>query len=147
MSPLAPIAVRIPRARLLRHRSPRHLLGAVPAEVRPSYRMSPREVRFARELVERHANLWLYRVHQRQFAGDFAIVDMSAPCWTQRSLFVLDLKLGAPVRLGRGPAGVQLMRAPELADSLTRAGVCRSEPILATGDGRALVPWLGGVRG
>ncbi|TNE84247.1 MAG: hypothetical protein EP330_30030 [Deltaproteobacteria bacterium] len=141
----APIAVRVLRARALRHRAVGHLFREIPASLRPFYAMTPRETRFVRALLADHPNLWLYRVHQQRFAGDFAVIDMSSPRWERRPLFVVDLKLGAPVRLGRGPAGVQLLRVPELVDTLRGLRVSGSEPILATGDGQALHAWLGSM--
>lgn len=116
---------------------------AISGEVRPGFAMTPRETRFARQLLASHPNIWLFRVHQRRFAGDFAAVDMSAPRWTERLWFAVDLKLGAPVRLGRGSAGVQLLRVPELGSMLREAQICTTDPILATGDGGALAKWIG----
>jgi hypothetical protein len=104
-----------------------------------SYRLSPDEVRFARLLGERHANLWLYRTHQQRRAGDFAVVDVSSPLPDTRRLFVVEVKLGAPVTDGRG-AGNQLTAAHTVRTALSTAGVIGEavQTELRVGDGRAL---------
>jgi hypothetical protein len=74
------------------------------------YALSGPETVFARGVLTRKRNLWLYRCHQRRFCGDFVVVDMSAPV-DLRAAWVLELKLGEPLRFDVG--GVQLQQAAE----------------------------------
>lgn len=114
------------------------------------FEMSPGEVRFARALLARHTELWLYRTDQQAFAGDFLLVDMSAPDPAMRQLWALDLKLGAPVRVGGGGAGNQLVCVDDAIDALYSLGVAapraESPPVLVTGDGDMLERWLPDTR-
>lgn len=104
------------------------------------YRLSPDEIRFARGLGERHPNLWLYRTHQQRRMGDFAVVDVSSPDVTLRRLWVVEVKLNAPVTDGKG-AGNQLTQAHAVRPDLVDAGVLGDEVSaeLRVGDGRSLV--------
>src|SRR5688500_7667589 len=68
------------------------------------------ELAFARALLARRSNLWLYRTSQRAFAGDFLIVDLSHPSPSSRSVVVTELKRGERVRVG-APSSVQLRNA------------------------------------
>ncbi len=70
------------------------------------------EKRFARILLERKSNLWLFRTHQQRFCGDFVIVDMSDPDPEQRKVYALDLKQGASLKQGGGGAGIQFKNVP-----------------------------------
>jgi hypothetical protein len=56
------------------------------------------ELRFARALLDRKANLWLLRTDQRAFGGDFVVIDVSPPRVTDRRALVLELKRGEQVR-------------------------------------------------
>jgi len=101
---------------------------------------------FARRLLNLHARIWLFRCNQRAFAGDFVAVDMSSANVEKRRAWCLDLKLGAPVKLGGGGAGnafVELRAAiEEIADEL--GVLTRDHEVLrATGDGKALVHLFG----
>ena len=80
-----------------------------------AFAMTRPEERFARDLLTRKRNLWLYRCNQRRYCGDFAVVDMSAGL-PLRALWVLELKTGARPRLGGG--GLQVRNAPALRDAL-----------------------------
>jgi hypothetical protein len=100
---------------------------------------------FVRELLRRKRNLWAFRCDQRRFAGDFVVVDMSEPRPGRRWVVVLDLKMGAPLVLGGGGAGVQLMHAQLAVEAVAaREGIltpgARYE--LATGDRAAVLAWL-----
>ena len=67
---------------------------------------------FARALLQRRTEIWLFRSNQRAYCGDFIAVDMSNPSPDRRRAIVIDLKRGAPLRTGGG-AGVQLRNAAE----------------------------------
>lgn len=98
---------------------------------------------FARALLDRATQLWLYRCHQQRFCGDFVVVDRSSPDPSLRTAWVLDLKRGAPLRLGGGGAGFQLSRADHAVDELVRDGLLApGRWIAATGDADALLGWL-----
>src|SRR5262245_12992898 len=79
---------------------------------------------FALGLLGRRTSLWLYRTHQRAFAGDFIVVDMSASVSAQRRVFALELKSGEHVREGRG--GVQLGHVGAVIGVLASYGVAPS---------------------
>ena len=106
------------------------------------FALSGPETVFARGLLARKRNLWLFRCHQRRFCGDFVVIDMSASI-EARTAWVLELKQGAPLRFGVG--GVQLKRAPEAVTELSDVGVLGAQPISETvmGGGLAIQAWLG----
>lgn len=103
------------------------------------------ELRFARRVLREHARFWLFRCSQRAFAADFVAVDMSCTWLAHRPAWCLDLKQGAPVRVGGGGAGnafVGLSSAiAEIAES-TGALVSDHRVRRATGDGDRLVDAL-----
>jgi hypothetical protein len=110
-----------------------------------AFRLHSSERAFALELLRRKTNLWVFRQNQRAFCGDFAIVDMSSPDPKQRAVWILDLKLGAPLRLGGGGAGVQLVNAAQAVAALGRRHgvVGRDAPYeLLTGDALAVLGYL-----
>jgi hypothetical protein len=122
----------------------------------PSHAAAPRVVaefafksdehRFARALLTEKTQMWLYRVSQRAFSGDFVVIDASNPSRAKRRVYVLDLKLGAPVKRGGGGAGVQLKNAPRVVRDLALAtGVIDEEtPFeLVTGGSDAVLGMLG----
>jgi hypothetical protein len=111
-----------------------------------SFELKNDERAFARELLRRKSNYWLFRSNQRHACGDFVVVDVSSPLPDRRRAFVVDLKQGAPVRVGGGGAGVQLRNAGRAIGELRSAGVLGIEaPFeLVTGDSRALLRFLGG---
>jgi len=95
---------------------------------------------FARALLARRTEIWLFRANQRAFCGDFLLVDMSSPATSRRYAFVLELKLGAPLRVGGG--GVQLRNAGRAVRDLSRMqGRLGDEPRfeVLTGDGAAIL--------
>jgi hypothetical protein len=96
------------------------------------------ELSFARSVVEK-SNLWIWRVDQRAYGGDFVIVDVSPPSPLQRRAFVVDLKRGARVREGR--AGIQMRYAERALASIAASGVLDvcATATYATGDARALL--------
>lgn len=71
------------------------------------FEMRTQEQSFARALLARKPNLWLFRCNQRCFCGDFAVVDMSAQSPSARRAYVLELKMSAPLQVGVKP-GTQL---------------------------------------
>ena len=101
---------------------------------------------FARELLRHKGNFWLYRTHQQRYCGDFAAIDMSSPDPSRRSVTVIDLKRGAPLKEGGGGASNQLVNAEVLVRRLgERTGIVGSEqpPRLLTGDRQAVLGALG----
>jgi len=99
------------------------------------------ELPFARRVLDAHARIWLFRCNQQAFAGDFVAVDMSARDVELRRAWCLDLKLGAPVRLGGGGAGNAFVRLDRAIHEIAREhGVLTPshDVVRATGDGRAL---------
>lgn len=109
------------------------------------------EREFAHALLQAKSHLWLFRSNQRAFSGDFVVVDVSSPARDRRRAFVIDLKQGAPVRVGGGGAGVQLKNAAHVVRDIARAGALDEESPyeLVTGDGAALLAFfgVGGRRG
>jgi len=137
------IAVRLSRAFALGRISMAQSIGrAGGAGVRANLRafeLHPREHLFAKKILLERTQLWLWRTHQGALAGDFALVDMSSPDTSRRPVWVVDLKLGARVRVGGGGAGNQLSRASAVVSSLADQGVIAiRSPTLMTGDGGAL---------
>jgi hypothetical protein len=100
-----------------------------------AYALSGPETAFARALLRRKRNLWLYRCHQRRFCGDFVVVDMSAA--SPRPARVLELKAGEVPKAGCG--GWQLRAAAEAVASLEGA----HPHTCWTGDGEGLLEVLG----
>ncbi len=106
--------------------------------LREMFALGEPEIAFARALLERRRNLWLYRTNQRHFCGDFLAIDMSPP--RDRPTYALELKAGEPLRLDAG--GVQLSRLDAaLAEvaHLTGAGPVTT----ARGSADAILAWLG----
>jgi hypothetical protein len=109
------------------------------------YALKSDEKPFVRELLRRKRNVWAFRCDQRRFAGDFVIVDMSEPRPARRWVVVLDLKMGAPLVLGGGGAGIQLTQAQLAVEALAaRQGIIApgTRYELATGDKAAILDWL-----
>lgn len=89
------------------------------------FAMSNDELRFAFGLLDgpsqaglRKHNLWLFRPDQTCRAGDFVVVDVSAPprgVMPSWEVFVLEVKMSAPLRLGGGCVGLQLQHAQAAA--------------------------------
>ncbi|HVK73565.1 MAG TPA: hypothetical protein VM734_09600 [Kofleriaceae bacterium] len=107
-------------------------------KLREMFELGGPELEFARVLLDRRRNLWLYRTNQRHFCGDFVAVDMSAP--RHRRTYALELKSAEPVRVGVGGrqfAGLAGALA-ELADVIGDGVV-----VTAQGDGDELLRWIG----
>ena len=139
--------------RLLGHANPWALLLAkeegyplsTAAFLSERYALKSDEKPFLKELLRRKRNMWAFRCDQRRFAGDFVVVDMSEPRPERRWVGVLDLKLGAPLVLGGGGAGVQLTQAQLAVEGVAaRQGILSPSAryALATGDKAAILSWL-----
>jgi hypothetical protein len=99
---------------------------------------------FARTLLARRTNMWLFRCNQRRACGDFIAVDMSPPEPAARTAHVLELKTGEPLALG----GARLQHANHrdaIAEIATTTGVvsAASEIELVYGDAEAVLAHLG----
>lgn len=133
------LAARFDLAMLLSHRP--DLSGSVARRWLEVFALSGPETAFARRLLERKRNLWLFRCHQRRFCGDFAVVDMSAPIG-RRTAWVIELKQGAVLRADVG--GIQLQQVEAALQEL--AGVI--EPVTryrtVLGGTAAVTDWLEG---
>lgn len=147
MSSRLPYCIRLTRDTLARQDALRATLRRVadaaradPAVTHHAYAFKADEARFARELLARRPERWLYRANQRAFCGDFVVVDMSARRTAPRRVWIVELKLGAPLREGGGPVGVQLLHAPEALAALGLPGDCT----VLTGDARAVLDHLAG---
>jgi hypothetical protein len=147
MSTLPTLVLRLPRAALSRRDAVTRL--AATWQARSLFAFKCDELAFARALLERRTNLWLYRTSQRAFAGDFIVVDVSSPTLASRVATVIELKRGEPVRVSL-PTSVQLRNAPAALRELAGTGVvadgCNVRAV--TGDGREVLTFLGaGVLG
>lgn len=99
---------------------------------------------FARLLLARRTQLWLYRTHQAAACGDFVVVDRSAAP-DRRRVWVIELKHARPVRLG---GGWQLRHADVVIADLVAAGELAPDTPYAslTGDASAVLAWFDGPR-
>ena len=106
--------------------------------LREMFALGGPEEDFARLLLDRRRNLWLYRCNQRHYCGDFIAIDMSAP--RHRRTFALELKMNEALKIGAG--GRQFAG---LDDALAELAPVRGDgPVVtAQGDGQALFTWLG----
>lgn len=112
----------------------------------PRFALGSRERRFVRALLGAKSNLWLWRCRQDAFAGDFVAVDMSAESPAERSVFMLELKQGAPIK---SVAGHQMRKAAAVLEEISRrTGAIPPTPVSLplTGDGGGLVAHLSGGR-
>lgn len=149
MPPPPPLLIRVPMPFVRGRCSFSQVIARVmPSEMyhRAAWRflLSSDERRFARELLAACPRLWLYRTDQTRQAGDFLAVDMSAPKPAQRRSWAIELKLGAPLRLGGGGASNQLLGVSHAASALAALGVAEAPPVLVCGDGREVAALLGG---
>lgn len=127
------------RRRLTHGRPPSHALVT-------QFILCRDEQRFARAVLVRGTRYWLFRSNQRRFCGDFAIIDMSEPRPGRRPCWVVELKLGADLRVGGGGAGIQLRHAHRaIAHVAATSGVVPLDatPELVAGDRRAILAHLG----
>lgn len=121
-----------------------HLPAGKAWRLQERFAMSSREEDFARRLLHRKRNLWLFRCHQQAYCGDFIVVDMSAPQPGHRSAWLIELKARAPLKQGGG-GGLQLQRAPEAIAELIGQGILTdaSAVDVLLGDEDAVLEHLG----
>lgn len=140
-----PLILKLPRRTLARRDAVRVLVGRrwqrgdrPRAELVSVFAFKDDELEFARALAER-TNLWLFRVNQRAFAGDFVVVDVSSPDVTKRPAIALDLKRGGRIREDR--AGIQMQRTDRAIAELAARGIVASTctPLHLIGDARSVL--------
>jgi hypothetical protein len=138
------LTLHIPRAALARRDAVRRL--AATWQERSFFAFKCDELEFARSLLARRTNLWLYRTSQRAFAGDFIVVDVSSPPRRAalRRVVAIELKRGEPLRV-TAPTSVQLRNAPAALRELAGIGVVSEECSISalTGDASAVLSWFG----
>ncbi|MFO0738305.1 MAG: hypothetical protein U0270_20600 [Labilithrix sp.] len=144
MTSLEPsLVLRIPRAALARRDAVQRLSATW--QGRSLFAFKCDELEFARALLERRTNLWLYRTSQRAFAGDFLVVDVSSPPAQagRRRVVVVELKRGDPLRVAQ-PTAVQLRNTPAAVRELAETGVvnegCDVRAVI--GDADAVLDYL-----
>ncbi len=118
---------------------PRHAV----TETTYAFAMTEDELSFARALLLVQSQMWLYRTHQRGFAGDFVVVDLSSPAPARRRVFAVELKRGQHVRIHEGTP-LQLRNAGLVVSQIARTGVIDDDNphSMLTGDSRAVVEYL-----
>lgn len=118
---------------------PRHAV----AETMHAFEMTEDELSFARGLLLAKSQFWLFRTHQRGFAGDFVVVNLSSPDPSRRPVYAVELKLGARVRVHEGTP-LQLRNACTVVTHIAKTGVIAEscEPEMLTGDARAVIDHL-----
>jgi hypothetical protein len=144
MASLLPsLVLRLPRAALARRDAVARLSATWQARSLFAFRCD--ELEFARALLARRTNLWLYRTSQRAFAGDFIVVDVSSPPARadRRRVVVVELKRGDPLRITL-PTSVQLRNAPAVLRELAGTGVVAEDCDVraVTGDAIAVLNYL-----
>jgi hypothetical protein len=131
------LVLRLPRAALARRDVVSRL--ATTWQARKLFAFKCDELAFARDLLAKRTNLWLYRTSQRGFAGDFVIVDVSSADVATRLVTFVELKLGEPLR-SASRTSVQLRNAPAALRELAESGVIAEGcPVRAVTGGRAEV--------
>jgi len=133
--------LRLPRAALARRDAVVRL--AEDDASRSNFALKSDELGFARALLERRSNFWLYRTSQRAFAGDFIVVDVSSPRRAARPVFALELKRGERVR-HVGTTSIQLQNTHDVVAALAADGVVDAavRAIGVQGDARAVLDYL-----
>ncbi|MFT7519015.1 MAG: hypothetical protein ACI9MC_001151 [Kiritimatiellia bacterium] len=139
---MSPITVRLPSAVLQRRDWLLSTLRNHAPKAVPFFALAPNELCFARSLVGRRTNLWIYRSHQQRSCADFVVVDMSSPYAARRRAWVVEVKLGRAIRPGKG---MQFQGAAGALLELATTGVIDagspSQRIL--GGRRALLSYFG----
>jgi len=135
----APTTLRLPFWAAARFRLEAILRSqSIGVEWREVFALGGPERAFARSLLQRRRNVWLYRTNQRRACGDFVAIDMSAP--RDRRAYALELKSDEPLRIGAG--GVQLAGLASAIAEL-RPVIGDGAVITARGGGAAMLAWLG----
>jgi hypothetical protein len=132
-----PLVLRLPRAALARKDVVRRMLDE--RELTHAFALKNDELDFARALLGARSNLWLWRVDQRAFGGDFVVVDVSSPSLARRPVLALDLKWGQRVRADR--PGIQMKNVSHVVARLVEQRVVAEGSIARclTGDGRSML--------
>ncbi len=146
---LAPsLTLRLPRSALTRRDAIVRLAATWQAKKLFAFKCD--ELEFARELLTRRTNLWLYRTSQRAFAGDFIVVDLSSPNPAARPVSFIELKTAQAVKVVDNtlPTSVQLRNAPAALRELAGTGVItdgEAHPHVRAiiGDRREVLSYLG----
>lgn len=136
-----------PFVKLLQERCDRSLARSV--EWASRFDWHPAEEKLARALLERHANLWVFRADQRARCGDFLLVDLSERRPERRRALALELKQGAPVGEASGGALWQLSALEEALEELRPllgSEALRARVRLLSGDGAGVLAWLAASR-
>ena len=83
MRTLLPVVLRVPPSRLTNLQPVAwHVLArgrlkrGDSARLKASFRFKNDELRFARQLVRRKSNYWVFRSNQQKFCGDFVVVEL-----------------------------------------------------------------------
>lgn len=128
-----PLLLRLPRASVARRDAITRL--AENEIERSLFAFKCDELAFARALLERRPNYWLYRTSQRAFAGDFVAVDVSPPRREGRRVLALELKRGQRVR------AITLANAEAVVRALAERGVVGADAEVHSlvGDARAIL--------
>jgi hypothetical protein len=150
--PNQPLTLRLPFAMVDRHLRLEQILAADPsrswAQSQPlvaRFALTRPEKQFARRLLERKRNIWLFRCSQRGYCGDFIVVDMSAGRPELRPVVVIELKSGVRPTIGGGAASLQLRKAGAAVAELAKAGnvIAKDTPItLVCGDYQLVLEWI-----
>ncbi|WP_437961153.1 hypothetical protein WME76_16995 [Sorangium sp. So ce119] len=144
MAPRLPLSIKLTRRAVARRD---RLCEFVQKAVRPcqadaAFAFKTNEDDFARGLMDRRTELWLFRSNQRAYCGDFLAVDMSSPWPARRPSDVIELKRGMPVRIGGGAVGLQLRNAASAVQGLAqRKDLLGAEAayVAVSGDGAEIV--------
>ncbi len=138
---MSPALVRLPRRALGRRDWLLATIERQGASCAWAFQLAPDELQFARALAARSTNLWIFRSHQQAACADFVLVDMSSGVLDRRRTFVVEVKLGRPVRRG---VGRQFMGVPRAVGELVGKRVIeRGAPVRQLLGGRsALLTWL-----
>ena len=147
-----PLTLRLPFAFVDRHLCLEQILAADASRswaqswwLLPCFALSRPETQFARRLLDRKRNIWLFRCNQRAFCGDFIAVDMSVCQPRLRTAVIVELKSGAALRLGGAGAGNQFQRASAAVAELAEIEkvIVEDAPVsMVTGDGEFVARWL-----
>lgn len=141
-----PLIIRLTSRAVSRADGLKHLvrarIGSTDPAVESAFFFKNDERSFARAVLDRLTHLWLFRTHQRRFAGDFIAVDMSGRETLPRRVYALDLKRGAELRVGGGGASNQFVGLDAALGAVTlEVGELR-EAVRLTGDASMVVEYL-----
>ncbi len=97
---------------------PSHRSRSQARKIYPFFEFKNDERLFAKELLTKKQNFWLFRTNQQEFSGDFIAINMASPWIDQRKIYVIDLKQNAPLKFGGGGAGIQFTNASSVLAAL-----------------------------